>query len=105
VIFKKDIYTFDYKGAVEAIQFQNQLHIVQALLGNLIIQQIGHKIGEDAFSTRDSKRRFYHDQNLINKSTKKLERVDLNEPSTGNSVKIKLLRVSTGGDKLFPIKD
>ncbi len=43
-------------------------------------------------------------KNQINKTTKKLEQVELNESTTGNSLKIDYADFQPVGDKLFPYK-
>jgi hypothetical protein len=80
--------------------------VQSALLGNLIIPKRSEdNISEDSFFNRlIQKQDSVTIQNLINKSTKKVERVDLNEPSTGNSVKINYSDFQPVGDKLFPYK-
>jgi hypothetical protein len=104
---QREYYVFDYKELSKKFNFKIDYQILQsALLGNLIIpKRADDKIDEDAFFNRlIQKKDSITIQNLINKSTKKLERVDLNEPSTGNSVKINYSEFQPVGDKLFPYK-
>jgi len=88
---QKEYFVYDYPELSKKFNFKINYSIVQAaLLGNLIIPKRDiDKIGEDSFFNKlIQKEDSITIQNLINKSTKKLERVDLLEPSTGNSVKI-----------------
>lgn len=102
---QKEYYVYDYPELSKKFNFKINYSIVQAaLLGNLIIpKRDNDKIGEDSFFNRlIQKEDSITIQNLINKSTKKLERVDLLEPYTGNSVKIHYSEFGPLGDKLFP---
>ncbi len=104
---QKEYYVFSYTELSKRFNFKINYQIVQAaLLGNLIVpKRAGDKIDEDAFFNKlIQKEDSITIQNLINKNTKKLERVDLNEPSTGNSVKINYSEFQPVGDKLFPYK-
>jgi len=104
---QKEYYSFDYSELSKRFNFKVNYQIVQAaLLGNLIIpKREGDKIVEDAFFNKlIQKEDSVTIQNLINKNTKKIERVDLYEPSTGNSVKINYSEFQPVGDKLFPYK-
>jgi hypothetical protein len=102
---QKEYYVFDYPELSKRFNFKIDYSIIQAaLLGNLMIpKRDNDKIGEDSFFNKlTQKKDSITIQNLINKSTKKLERVDLYEPSTGNSIKINYTEFQPLGDKLFP---
>ncbi|MBI1768468.1 MAG: DUF4292 domain-containing protein [Bacteroidetes bacterium] len=102
---QKEYYVFDYTELSKRFNFKINYHSIQsALLGNLIIPKgTNDKIGEDSFFKKViQKEDSITVQNLINKSTKKIERVDLNEPGTGNSVRINYSDFQPLGDKLFP---
>lgn len=102
---QKEYYVFDYPELSRRFNFKIDYDIVQAaLLGNLIIpKRDTDKFGEDSFFNKlIQKQDSITIQNLINKSTKKLERVDLLEASTSNSVKINYSDFQPLGDKLFP---
>lgn len=102
---QKEYYVFNYAELTRRFNFKVNYQIVQAaLLGNLIIpRRAGDQLGEDSFFNKlIQKEDSVTIQNLINKSTKKIERVDLLEPSTGNSVKIQYSEFQPLGDKLYP---
>ena len=103
----KEYYVFDYKELSTRFNFNINYAVIQAaLLGNPILPKRGEDgIGEDSFFNRlDQKQGTVMIQNLINKNTKKIERIDLSESSTGNSVKINYADFQPVGDKLFPYK-
>jgi hypothetical protein len=102
---QKEYYVYDYPELSKRFNFKINYDIVQAaLLGNLIIpKRENDKIGEDSFFNKlIQKQDSITIQNLINKSTKKLEGVDLYEPASGNSIKITYSEFQPLGDKLFP---
>lgn len=102
---QKEYYVYDYTELSKRFNFKINYQVIQAaLLGNLIIpKRAEDKIGEDSFFKKlIQKEDSITVQNLINKSTKKVERVDLKEPSTGNSVRIDYSDFQPVGDKLFP---
>ncbi|MGC4023379.1 MAG: DUF4292 domain-containing protein [Cyclobacteriaceae bacterium] len=104
---QKEYYVFDYAELSRKFNFKINYQVVQAaLLGNPIIpKRQEDEIGEDSFFNKlTQKEGTITIQNLINKTTKKLERVDLVESGTGNSVKINYSDFQAVGDKLFPYK-
>lgn len=103
----KEYYVFDYVELSKRFNFEINYKVIQAaLLGNPIQSKKSEdEIGEDSFFNKVNQRNgSVMIQNLINKSTKKLERVDLTESGTGNSVKINYSDFQPVGDKLFPYK-
>jgi hypothetical protein len=104
---KNEYYVYTYAELSKRFNFKINYNIVQAaLLGNLIIpKRVTDNMGEDSFFNKlIQKEDSITIQNLINKSTKKLERVDLLEPGTGNSIKINYSEFQPLGDKLFPYR-
>jgi hypothetical protein len=98
---------FDYKELSKRFNFEINYRVVQsALLGNPIQpKKPEDEVGEDSFFNKiNQKIGSVLIQNLINKSTKKLERVDLTESGSGNSIKINYSDFQPVGDKLFPFK-
>lgn len=100
-------YVFDYGELTKRFNFKIDYKVVQAaLLGNPILpRRAEDELGEDTFFNK----LIQHEgtvtiQNLINKNTKKLEHVDFNESTTGNSIKINYSDFQPVGDKLFPYK-
>lgn len=103
----KEYYVFDYIELSKRFNFEVNYKIIQAaLLGNPIQAKTAEdEVGEDTFFNKiNQKNGSVMIQNLINKSTKKLERVDLTESGTGNSIKINYSDFQPVGDKLFPYK-
>ncbi|HLZ17892.1 MAG TPA: DUF4292 domain-containing protein [Cyclobacteriaceae bacterium] len=103
----KEYYVFDYGELSKRFNFEINYHVIQAaLLGNPILpKRPDDEVSEDSFFNKINQRNgTVVIQNLINKNTKKLERVDLNESGTGNSVKINYSDFQPVGDKLFPYK-
>lgn len=103
----KEYYVFDYADLSKRFNFEVNYKIIQAaLLGNPIqAKKAEDEVGEDSFFNKiNQKNGSVTIQNLINKNTKKLERVDLTEAGTGNSVKINYSDFQPVGDKLFPYK-
>jgi hypothetical protein len=104
---EKEYYVFDYVELSKRFNFEINYRIIQAaLLGNPIQEKKPEdEVGEDSFFNKiNQKNGSVMIQNLVNKSTKKLERVDLTESGTGNSVKINYSDFQPVGDKLFPYK-
>lgn len=105
--WKNEYYVFDYETLSKKFNFKINYQVIQsALLGNLILpKRPEDELGEDSFFNKlIQKEGPITVQNLINKTTKKIERVDLNEPSTGNSVKINYSEFQPVGNKLFPYR-
>ena len=103
----KEYFVFDYVELSRRFNFEVNYQVIQAaLLGNPIQQKKPEdEVSEDSFFNKiNQKNGSVVIQNLINKSTKKLERVDLNESTTGNSIKINYSDFQPVGDKLFPYK-
>lgn len=103
----KEYYVFDYVELSKRFNFEINYAIIQAaLLGNPIQpKKSDDEVSEDSFFNKvNQKNGSVMIQNLINKTTKKLERVDLTESGTGNSVKINYSDFQPVGDKLFPYK-
>ncbi|HCW06340.1 MAG TPA: hypothetical protein DGG95_03130 [Cytophagales bacterium] len=104
---QKEYFVFDYTSLSKKFNFKINYDVVQAaLLGNLIIpKRPDDETGEDSFFNKlVQKEGSVTVQSLINKTTKKVERINLNEPSSGNSVKINYSEFQPVGDKLFPYR-
>jgi hypothetical protein len=100
-------YVFDYAELSRRFNFKIDYKVIQAaLLGNPILpKRAEDEQSEDTFFNK----LIQHEgtvtiQNLINKSTKKLEHVDFNESTSGNSIKVNYSDFQPVGDKLFPYK-
>lgn len=103
----KEYYVFDYVELSRRFNFNIDYQVVQAaLLGNLIIEKgLDDEImQEEKFNHLTQKQSTVSVKNLINKETKKLEMVELNESITNNILKIDYSDFQPVGDKLFPFK-
>lgn len=104
---RKEYYVFDYAELSKRYHFKINYNVVQsALLGNLMIPKRDRdETSEDSFFNKIiQKEDSITVQNLINKATKKLERVDMTEFNTNNSIKINYSDFQPLGDKLFPYR-
>lgn len=103
----KEYYVFDYAELSKRFNFKVDYYVIQAaMLGNPILQ----KSPEDEITEVDSAKVLNQTQglitirNYIQNKTKKLERAELKEASTGNAIKITYSDFQPVGDKLFPYK-
>jgi len=104
---KNEYYSFSYAELSKKFNFKIDFKIVQAaLLGNLMIAKTdSDQPGEDSFFDKlTQKEDSVTIQNLINKNTRKIERVDLVEGGTHNTIKINYSEFQPLGDKLFPYR-
>lgn len=104
---EKEYYVSDYTELSKRFNFSIDYKVVQAaLLGNPILpRRQEDEVLEDSFFNK----LIQHQgtvtiQSLINKTTKKIEHVDLTESTTGNSVKINYSDFQPLDNKLFPYK-
>jgi hypothetical protein len=101
----KEYYVFDYASLSKRFNFEVNYQTIQsALLGNLIApRQENDKIsqGENA-NLLEQQRATVGLKNFINPSTKKLEKVEMKEESTNNSVVINYSNFQPVADKTYP---
>ncbi len=103
----KEYYVFDYAELSRRFNFKIDFNVIQsAMLGNLMISKnIGDEIEEETkYNKLNQKVGSVSVKNSINKETKKLEMVELNETATNNLLKIDYSDFQPVGDKLFPYK-
>ncbi len=103
----KEYYVFSYEELSRKFNFKIDFYVIQAaMLGNLIIPKhsIDHIQEEEKFNRLLQSQGTVGIKNLINKDTKKLEMVELNESGTGNQLKLDYSDFQPVGDKLFPYK-
>ncbi|MBI3220393.1 MAG: DUF4292 domain-containing protein [Bacteroidetes bacterium] len=103
----KEYYVYSYEELSKRFNFKIDFYVIQAaMLGNLIIPK--HSIDdiqeEERFNRLLQSQGTVGIKNFINKETKKLEMVELNESSTGNLLKLDYSDFQPVGDKLFPYK-
>lgn len=103
----KEYYVFDYAELSRRFNFKIDFNVVQsAMLGNLMVSKnLGDEIEEETkYNKLNQKVGSVSVKNSINKETKKLEMVELNETTTNNLLKIDYSDFQPVGDKLFPYK-
>ncbi len=88
---QNEYYVYTYPELSKRFNFKVDYYVVQAaILGNLIMPSIERKnlITEDKYDLLNQNQGTVSIKNFINNTTKKLEKVELEESGTGNSVKI-----------------
>ncbi len=101
----KEYYVFDYPSLSKRFNVEVNYHTIQsAFLGNLIYPRMPEdKISQgNSFNQLDQQRGTVALVNLINATTRKLEKVDMKEQSTNNSVVINYSNFQPVGDKTYP---
>lgn len=101
----KEYYVFDYPSLSKRFNFDVNYQTIQsAFLGNLISpRQEADKINNgDSYNRLDQQRGSVTLSNFINPTTKKLERVEMKEQSTNNSVVINYSNFQPVADKTYP---
>lgn len=104
---EKEYYVFDYAELSKRFNFKIDYFVIQsAMLGNPVMSKsLGDKITSDeTFNQLKQQQGTVSIKNLINKTSKKLEQLELKESDTGNSLKIDYADFQPVGDKLFPYK-
>lgn len=101
----KEYYVFDYAELSKRFNFKVNYDVIQAaMLGNLIMPRAeGDEIVEEGdynmlYQTQGN----VNIKNFINRTTKKLERLELTDNSGNNSVKVTYANFQPLGDKSFP---
>jgi hypothetical protein len=104
---EKEYYVFDYAELSKRFNFKINYYVIQsAMLGNPIVP----KSPDDQITTNETYNQLTQQiglvsiKNQINKTSKKLEQVELNESATGNLLKINYADFQPVGEKLFPYK-
>ena len=104
---EKEYYVFDYAELSKRFNFKINYYVIQsAMLGNPIVP----KSPDDRITTNETYNQLTQQiglvsiKNQINKTSKKLEQVELNESATGNLLKINYADFQPVGEKLFPYK-
>ena len=101
----KEYYVFDYPSLSKRFNFEVNYQTIQsALLGNLIsTRREDDKISQgDHVNQLAQQRATVSLLNFINPTTKKLERVEMKEQSTNNSVVINYANFQPVADKTYP---
>lgn len=101
----KEYFVFDYKTLSERFNFKIDYHVIQsAFLGNLIQSRsesdvIERKPTYDLLAQRDGSVSI---KNYINASLSKIERVELTEENTKNSLTLNYTNFQAVEDRIFP---
>ena len=101
----KEYYVFDYVELSKRFNFKIDFFVIQsAMLGNLIMPRAENdQIVEGGdFNMLNQHQGTIQIKNFINRNTKKLERLELLETSTANSIVINYSNFQPLGDKSFP---
>ena len=102
---EKEVSIFDYKGLTNRFNFEVNYQTIQsAILGNLISpRQDTDKITQGpSFNVLEQQRGTVNIKNYINAASRKLEKVEMNEENTNNSIIINYSDFQPVGDKIYP---
>ena len=101
----KEYYVFDYKELSSRFNFEVNYNTIQsAILGNLISPRAEvDKITQGpSFNLLEQKRNTVQIKNFINAASRKLEKVEMSEETTNNSITMNYSNFQPVGDKIFP---
>ncbi|MEK6782040.1 MAG: DUF4292 domain-containing protein [Bacteroidota bacterium] len=101
----KEYYVFDYKELSERFKFKIDYDVVQAaFLGNLIVPRIEADkiVQETSFNLLKQTRGTVTITNYINAASTKLEKVEMIESDTNNSLTVNYTNFQEVGPKIFP---
>jgi hypothetical protein len=102
---EKEYYVFEYAELSKRFNFHVDYNIVQAaMLGNLLQAKApGDKIiNENSFNILEQDQNTVHIKNYINAASTKLERVEMTEANSSNSMTINYRNFQPINDKIFP---
>ena len=101
----KEIYVFDYKELSSRFNFEVNYNAIQAvILGNLIAPRSdADKITQGpSFNLLEQQRGTVNVKNYINAASRKLEKVEMKEENTNNSITMNYSNFQPVGDKIYP---
>jgi Domain of unknown function (DUF4292) len=101
----KEYYVFNYKELSSRFNFDVNFYTIQsAILGNLILTRSDDdKITPGpSFNLLEQQRGTVNVMNYINAASRKLEKIEMKEASTNNSVIMNYSNFQPVGDKIFP---
>jgi hypothetical protein len=101
----KEYYVFDYAELSKRFNFHVDYKIIQAaMLGNLIQPKTTENkiVKENSFNVLEQDQNTVHIKNYINSASTKLERVEMTEANTSNSMTINYRNFQPIDDKIFP---
>ncbi len=102
---EKEVSIFDYKELTARFNFEVNYQTIQsAILGNLISpRQEADVITQGAsFNLLEQQRGTVNIKNYINAASRKLEKVEMKEENTNNSISINYSDFQPVGDKIYP---
>jgi len=101
----KEYYVFDYAELSARFRFTINYEVIQAaMLGNLIAKRIDEDkiIPESSFNILEQTRNTVLIRNFINAASTKLEKVEMKESDTNNSLNMNYTNFQPVGEKIFP---
>ncbi len=101
----KEYYVFDYAELSKRYNFEINFNVIQsAMLGNLLVPRSDQDeiVQESSFFTLKQNRGTIDVVNFINSASKKIEKVDMKESNTSNSLILNYSNFQPLNDKLFP---
>ena len=101
----REYYVFDYAELTKRFHFTINYQVLEsAILGNLMQNKNGNdEISQaDTFDIITQAQGDVRIKNTINHHTRKIEKVELKEPTTGNSLNVEYSNFQPLGDKSFP---
>ncbi len=102
---KNEYYVFNYEELSKRFNFHIDYNIIQAaMLGNLIQPRSDEdKVkSETSFNILEQDHRTVHIKNYVNTASTKIERVEMSESNTNNSMTLTYRDFQPVGDKIFP---
>ena len=104
---EKEYFVFDYPELSKKFNFEIDYHTIQsAILGNLISPRMEKdKIEQgSSFNILDQQRGTTHIKSYINAASRKLEKVEMKEEVTNNSITMNYSNFQPVGDKIYPFQ-
>lgn len=101
----KEYYVFDYKELSERFRFTIDYNVIQAaFLGNLVVPRLPEDkvVQGPSFNLLEQTRGTVSIKNYINAASTKLEKVEMKESDTNNSLTLNYTNFQQVGPKVFP---
>ncbi len=101
----KEYFVFDYVELSKRFNFEVNFKTIQsAILGNLIMPRADadHIKQGPSFNVLEQQRKTVHVNNYINAASRKLEKVEMQEDNTTNSIIMNYSNFQPVGDKIYP---
>ena len=101
----REYYVFDYKELSSRFNFEVNYDAIQsAILGNLIAPRsdVDRIMEGPSFNLLEQQRGTVNVKNYINAASRKLEKVEMKEENTNNSITLNYSNFQPVGDKIFP---